>query len=48
MALSMQDHQQQDGFTSTGRRKRTLWIVLAHVAVVVAFFTATFYWGNFS
>lgn len=46
--LSVQDNQSQDDFTSTGRRKRTLWIVAAHVLVVVAFFTATFYWGNFS
>jgi uncharacterized membrane protein len=33
--------------TSTNRRKRLLWIVLAHLLIVVAFFTATFYLGNF-
>ena len=43
----MQD-QQRNEFTSAARRKRTLWIVAAHVLVVVTFFTATFYWGNFS
>jgi len=31
----------------TDRRKRLRWIVLAHLLIVVAFFTATFYLGNF-
>jgi hypothetical protein len=47
MALSMQDDP-HDHFTSTERRRRTLWIVIAHVLVVAVFFTATFYWGNFT
>ncbi|HUV23384.1 MAG TPA: hypothetical protein VMZ32_16435 [Gammaproteobacteria bacterium] len=40
--------QHEDYFTSSGRRKRTAWIVVAHLLVVGAFFAATFYWGNFS
>ena len=40
--------QHEDYYTSSGRRKRTVWIVVAHVLVVGAFFVATFYWGNFS
>jgi len=42
----MQEDQHQD-FTSTGRRKRTWWIVIAHVLIVAIFFIATFFWGNF-
>jgi len=44
----MQADQHQDYFTSSGRRKRTVRIVIAHLLVAVAFFAATFYWGNFS
>ena len=44
----MQQDQHEDPFRSPQRRKRMLWIVLAHVVVVVAFFTATFIWGNVS
>jgi hypothetical protein len=44
----MQQDQHEDPFRSSQRRRRMLWIVLAHVAVVVAFFAATFVWGNFS
>jgi len=44
----MQEDQQEDYFTSSGRRKRTVWIVIAHLLVVGAFFTATFYLGNFT
>ena len=44
--LLMQEDQHQD-FTSAERRKRTLWIVAVHVLVVVTFFVATFFWGNF-
>jgi hypothetical protein len=44
----MHEDQHQDFFTSSRRRKRTLWIVIAHLLVAGAFFTATFYWGNFS
>ena len=43
----MQD-EHDDYYASTGRRKRLLWIVFAHLLIVVAFFTATFYLGNFS
>ena len=32
---------------STDRRKQTRLIVIAHVLIVVAFFVATFMWGNF-
>jgi hypothetical protein len=42
-----QDQQDEEHFGSAERRKRTLWIALAHVLVVVAFFVATFFWGNF-
>jgi hypothetical protein len=44
----MQEDPQEDYFTSSGRRKRTVWIVIAHLLVVGAFFGATFYWGNFT
>jgi len=45
----MQDDQHDDEhFTSAERRKRTLWILIAHVLVVAAFFMATFFWGNFT
>ena len=43
-----EDDQHKDYFTSSGRRKRTVWIVVAHVLVVGAFFVVTFYWGNFA
>ena len=42
----MQQDQHQD-FTLAERRKRTLWIVAAHVLIGVTFFIATFFWGNF-
>jgi flagellar basal body-associated protein FliL len=38
---------QRDDFNSAERRKRTVWIVIAHLLVVGAFFAATFFWGNF-
>jgi hypothetical protein len=41
----MQD-QQEHGPTSAERRKRLVWIVIAHLLVVGAFFVATFYWGK--
>ena len=44
----MHEDQHEDYFTSSGRRKRTLWTVIAHLLVAAAFFAATFYWGNFS
>lgn len=44
----MTQNQHGDELTSTGRRRRTLWIVIAHVLVGVSFFVATFYWGNFA
>ena len=43
----MQKEQSQDFSTSAEKRKRTRWIVAAHVLVVAIFFIATFYWGNF-
>ena len=43
----MQEGQQDEDFNSTGRRKRTLWIVAAHLLVAAVFFSATFFWGNF-
>ena len=43
----MQEGQQDGSFNSTERRKRTLWIVAAHLLVAAVFFIATFYWGNF-
>jgi len=46
MALPMQDDQHEH-FTSPERRRRTLWIVIAHLLVVALFFIATFFWGNF-
>jgi len=42
----MQEDQHRE-FTSAERRKRTLWIVVAHLLIVVTFFIATFFWGNF-
>jgi hypothetical protein len=47
MAQAMQEDQDEH-FTSTERRRRTLWIVIAHVLVVAVFFSATFFWGNFT
>jgi len=44
----MQEDEHDDYVASTGRRKRLLWIVLAHLLIAGAFFTATFYMGNFS
>jgi hypothetical protein len=44
----MQQDQHGDYFTTAERRRRTLWIVIAHALVVGAFFVATFFWGNFS
>jgi len=44
----MQEDQHEDDFRSGERRMRTVWIVIAHVLVVGAFFMATFYWGNFA
>ena len=44
----MQEDEHDDYFTSTDRRKRLLWIVFAHLLIAVAFFTATFYLGNFT
>ncbi len=38
---------QENHFTSAERRKRTVWIVVAHFLVGAAFFIATFFWGNF-
>ena len=44
----MQENQHpEDYFTSAERRKRMWRIVIAHVIIVVTFFTATFLWGNF-
>ena len=43
----MQEDEHADYFASPERRKRLLWIVLAHLLIAVAFFTATFYMGNF-
>jgi uncharacterized membrane protein len=43
----MREDEQDGSFASTGRRKRLLWIVLAHLLIAVAFFAATFYMGNF-
>jgi hypothetical protein len=43
----MQEDQHEEYFTSPERRRRTLWIVIAHVLVVGLFFLATFFWGNF-
>ena len=47
MVLIMQQDQHDDHVGSSQRRTRTLWIVAAHVLVVVAFFIATFFWGKF-
>lgn len=44
----MQEDEHDDYFASTERRKRLPWIVLAHLLIVVAFFTATFYLGDFT
>jgi len=43
----MQEDDQHEGFHFAERRRRTLWIVAAHVLVVATFFIATFFWGNF-
>ena len=43
-----EEDQHEDYFTSSGRRKRTVWIVVAHLLVVAGFFVATFYLGNFA
>ena len=43
----MREDEHNGYIASTGRRKRLLWIVLAHLLIAVAFFTATFYMGNF-
>ena len=37
-----------ENFNSAERRKRTVWIVVAHFLVGAAFFMATFFWGNFA
>jgi len=42
-----QDQRHEEHLSSAERRKRTLWIALAHALVVGAFFVATFFWGNF-
>jgi len=44
----MQESEHDVYSTSTSRRKRLLWIVLAHLLIAVAFFGATFYLGNFA
>jgi len=41
-------HDNDGYFASTERRRRTLWIVIAHLLVGAAFFVATFFWGNFA
>ena len=43
----MQQNQHEDEFRSPERRRRTMWIVIAHFLVVAAFFVATFFWGDF-
>ncbi len=43
----MQENQPDAYFTSAEKRRRTWRIVIAHVLVVVTFFVATFFWGNF-
>ncbi len=45
--MMRQDQRDEEHFSSAERRKRTLWIVFAHVLVVAAFFVATFFWGKF-
>jgi hypothetical protein len=41
------DQPEEEYFTSTERRKRTLRIVIAHLLIAATFFIATFMWGNF-
>ncbi len=38
----------QDQFNSAERRKRTRWILVAHLLIVATFFAASFIWGKFS
>lgn len=42
-----QERQDQEGFDSAERRKRTWRIVIAHLLIVVTFFVASFLWGSF-
>ncbi len=42
----MPEDQQAHGPTSAERRKRLVWIVVAHLLVASAFFVATFVWGK--
>ncbi len=39
---------EQDHFNSAERRKRTRWILVAHLLIVATFFVASFIWGKFS
>jgi len=43
----MREQRHEDDFNSSERRRRTLWIAIAHLLVVGVFFMATFYWGKF-
>ncbi|MFT5502618.1 MAG: hypothetical protein ACI845_000879 [Gammaproteobacteria bacterium] len=42
-----ENRQSEDDFDLPKRRKGTITIVIAHLLIVVAFFTATFFWGSF-
>jgi len=44
----MQERQQQDELGQQARKSRLVRIVIAHLLVVAAFFTASFFWGNFA
>ena len=43
-----EQQQDQDQFNSVERRKRTRWILVAHLLIVATFFAASFIWGKFS
>ena len=44
---AMPENRDEEYFASAARRKRTVWIVIAHLLVVGLFFASTFFWGNF-
>jgi hypothetical protein len=42
-----EDRQDEVEFDLPKRRKGIMTIVIAHLIIVIAFFTATFFWGSF-
>jgi len=44
----MQKDQSVNEFDVAARKRRLKLIVIAHLVIVVSFFTAAFFWGNFA